>query len=140
MTYRGKNHKENFKSAIGQNTDKIRLAAIYLLTADNVLWNYVEDAVGKYSIDFKKIKLGSINSDAYALFMTAKDICLGTRHIGFSELSDKGVIGKPVFKIILNAFTIARYGIDAINAMEREEKETVRNNKNDINDEVRMNA
>lgn len=122
MNYRGKNHQKLFKSILSHalHMDKVRLAALYLLTADSHLWSYVKDSVGKYSIDFKKIRLGSINSDAYVLFMVAKDLCLGTSHIGTTDFSDRGVIREPIFKIIVNALTIARYGKDAVTAMERQ--------------------
>lgn len=89
MIYRGKEHEEIFKSAVESSldSDNAMLSALYLLTADKLLWSKVRHAVGSKSVDFSAIRLGNLSTDAYTLFMTARDLYEGEaflrqRHCG----------------------------------------------------------
>ena len=105
MPYRGNAHKEMFEKAIEQslNSDNAMLSALYLLTADKYLWSKVRYAVSGKSVNFSTIRLGDISTDAYTLFMTAKDLYSGTKHITVSDLADTKLIPDKMFAILCNA-------------------------------------
>lgn len=88
MMYRGNAHKEMFERAIERNPigDNAMLSAIYLLTADKLLWSKVKYAVCNNSINFSAVRLGDVSTDSYAIYMTAKDLYSGSKHITVSDL------------------------------------------------------
>ena len=88
------------------------LAVIFLLTADEVLWNISEHAVCLNGFDFSKIHLRQNSTEGYALYQTAKTISTGKEYIRISEIADKELIDDTAFKIIINALIIAKYGAD----------------------------
>ena len=123
MYFRGDDHKKLFEQALSMQSGVSRsyLAAIYLLTADNVLWSKARHIVSKTSIDFNSIKLGKISEEAYALFMTAKDLYADNKttdsnekHINIGDLADKNVVSQTVFSVICNAMILRRYGMNAL--------------------------
>ncbi len=89
-------------------------AAVFLLSADEQLWDRVYLNVTEDSIYFKNMKLGAVSLEQYILFHAAKDMYLGTKHISLNELSDKNLIADEAFKLIVNAMLIKRYGINII--------------------------
>jgi len=93
------------------------LAVIFLLTADEVLWNISEHAVCLNGFDFSQIHLRQISTEAYALYQTAKTITTGKEYIRISEIADKELIDDTAFKIIINASIIAKYGADVFSIM-----------------------
>ena len=90
----------------------IYLAVIFLLTADEVLWNISEHAVYLNGFECSQIHLKQISTEGYALYQTAKTISTGKEYIRISEIADKELIDDPAFKIIINASLIAKYGAD----------------------------
>ena len=122
MYFRGDDHKKLFEQALSMQSGVSRafLAAIYLLTADNVLWSKTRRFVSKTVIDFNSIRLGHISEEAYALFMMAKDLYADNKtadgyekHINISDLVDKDVVSQTIFSVICNAMTLRRYGMNA---------------------------
>ncbi len=90
----------------------IYLAVIFLLTADEVLWNISENAVCLNRFDFSNIHLKQISTEGYALYQTAKTIWSGKEYIRINEIADRELIDDTAFKIIINASLIAKYGAD----------------------------
>ena len=86
------------------------LAVIFLLTADEILWNISEHAVCLNGFDFSNIHLRQISTDGYALYQTAKTISTEKEYIRINEIADKELIDDTAFKIIINASLIAKYG------------------------------
>ena len=122
MIYRGKAHEEIFKSAVESSldSDNAMLSALYLLTADKLLWSKVRHAVGSKSVDFSAIRLGNLSTDAYTLFMTARDLYEGTKHISVSDIADREIVSHKLFGILCHAMAIRRYGMKAINIFEKD--------------------
>lgn len=116
MLYRGNAHKEMFNAAIERslNSDNAILSALYLLTADKYLWSKVRRAVGSSSIDFHSVHLGDVSSDAYTLYMTARDLYEGTKHITVSDIADRNIVSHKMFGVLVNAMAIRRYGMNAV--------------------------
>ncbi len=112
------NHKERFYHLIQKQGIDIEdrspsyLAVIFLLTADEILWNTSEDAVCLNGFDFSNIHLRQISTAGYALYQTAKTIWSGKEYIRISEIADRELIDDTAFKIIINASLIAKYGAD----------------------------
>jgi len=112
------NHKERFYHLIEKQDIDIEerlqsyLAAIFLLTADEILWDISESAVCLHGFDFSQIHLRQISTEGYALYQTAKTIWSGKEYIRISEIADRDLIDDTAFKIIINASLIAKYGAD----------------------------
>ncbi|MDD4496508.1 MAG: hypothetical protein PHV32_19580 [Eubacteriales bacterium] len=116
MLYRGDAHKEMFERAIERSltSDNAMLSALYLLTADKYLWSKIRFAIGNSAINFSAVRLGDVSTDAYTLYMTARDLYSGTKHITVSDLADTDLITNKMFGILCNAMAIRRYGMKAI--------------------------
>lgn len=112
------NHKGRFYHLIQKQDIDIEggspsyLAVIFLLTADEVLWNISKHSVCLNGFDFSQIHLRQISTEGYALYQTAKTISTGKEYIRISEIADKELIDDTAFKIIINASLIAKYGAD----------------------------
>ena len=88
------------------------LAVIFLLTADEILWNISEHAVCLNGFDFSNIHLRQISTEGYAIYQMAKTIWTGKESIEISEIADVDLIDDKTFKAIINASLITRYGTD----------------------------
>ncbi|MSU03403.1 hypothetical protein [Tissierella pigra] len=112
------NHKERFYNIHHKQGIDIEdrtpnyLAVLFLLTADEVLWNISEHAVCVNGFDFSHMHLRQISTEGYALYQTAKTIWEGKEYIKISEIADADLIADTAFKIIINASLIAKYGAD----------------------------
>lgn len=89
---------------------KQNLALLYLLTANEQLWERAKDHIYPNKIALSEIHLTSISTTCYALFQAAKTIAGGKLYIEENELADKNLIGEIAFKTIIQSFLIARYG------------------------------
>jgi hypothetical protein len=89
-------------------------AAVFLLSADPLLWKKSGQAICGGYVDFGRINPGGISTTAYALLKTAKDLYHGGCRITVAELCDTRVTGDRLFRLILIAFVIRRYGLPPI--------------------------
>ena len=62
-------------------------AAVFLLSADEKLWDRVCKNMLDTGIYFDRIRLGGVTLEQYILFHAAKDVYNGTKHIRLSELT-----------------------------------------------------
>ena len=85
-------------------------AAIYLLTADPELWKIVVDKVTDENIDFKSIKLGTVDSNRYALYKSAKDILCYKYKLSLSELRSMEFLDEVTVKLIRTAVLVSKNG------------------------------
>ena len=58
----------------------------------------------------------------YALFMTAKDLYCGTKHITIRDLADTKLVSPQLFGILCEAMTIRRYGAAACIAADNQKE------------------
>ncbi|MSU03348.1 hypothetical protein [Tissierella pigra] len=111
-------HKERFYSVIYEQDFDIYdispryIAVIFLLTSDETLWSLQEHTVKPNEFDFNKCNLKQISTDGYAVYQMAKTIWTGKESIEISEIADVDLIDDKVFKAIINASLITRYGTD----------------------------
>lgn len=89
-------------------------AAVFLLTAEEKLWNTVRENVLDTGIYFDRVKLGRVTLEEYILFHAAKDVYYGTKHIRLSELVDRELIPDEVLKLIINALVIEKCGVEIV--------------------------
>lgn len=95
-----------------ENRNPIYLAVLFLITADDRLWDSAKGNIYLDCFDFNRMNLNGINTDGYALYQTARTILLGKEYIRMNEIADKDLIGEDIFKAIINAILISKYGAD----------------------------
>ena len=95
-----------------ENRNPSYLAVLFLLTADDRLWDLAKGYTYLDCFDFKKMNLKGINTDGYALYQTARTILLGREYIRIDEIADENLIEEDTFKAIINAILISKYGAD----------------------------
>jgi len=111
-------HKERFYNELHKQDIDINdispryIATLFLLTADDILWELAKHSVRPNGFDFSQIYLKEINTDGYALYQTAKTISTGKEYISINEIADEDLINDTTFKAIINAALITRYGAD----------------------------
>ena len=113
MIFRDGLHKQAFHAAVKKQEEKNYelLAALYLLTADEKVWNCAKDKVRKGQIFFDEIRLGS-----------AKDIYLGSGNIRLRDLGNRNMMNQTVYAQVLTAVSICRFGLAVIRIGETNEK------------------
>lgn len=121
--YRDAGHEERFRIR-WQAREKVpdesaMCAALYLLTADRMLWEMAEDSVKPGLIDFSQIHIRGTGLDGYVLFHSAKDLYKGTNRLTLSELTDPELISDMTFWTVINAFLIRRYGAGMLSGERR---------------------
>lgn len=115
MDYRNEKHKIAFEDAVRKADIRnyTLLSVLYLLTADRKLWISSKPHISKNEIAFEKIELKNSDEKAYALFCTAKDLYLKTKHMAITDLADTDLISPKIFTLICNAMSIRRSGLNA---------------------------
>ena len=113
MYYRNTIHQKIFEEQIHRNPCKCPneyLAALYLLTADKEVWDASRSGIDRKVIDFTKIRHKDFTTYRYAVFIIAKDIYICETHITLKELCDSYLIPDRLFKLIITAIYIGRFG------------------------------
>lgn len=124
MDYRSEKHRTVFEDFIRKkdHSNQALMSALYLLTADFMLWRCVRYAVVNNVICFEQIHLHGTNTDSYPLLCAAKDLYLGTKILTVSDLADKSLVPPKTFGLICNAMTIRRFGLGSLESMKRGER------------------
>ena len=116
--FRDEGHRERFQCQWRMQEDvpdrDAMCAALYLLTADRMLWGMAAQAVRPELIDFAAICIRGIDLDGYVLFHSAKDLYKGTNRLSLSELTDPELICDGTFWTVITAFMIRRYGAEVL--------------------------
>ena len=89
-------------------------AAVFLLSADEELWEKVCKNILDTGIYFDRVRLGGVTLEQYILFHAAKDVYNGTKHIRLSELTDRDLIPDEILRLIVNAFVIEKCGVEIV--------------------------
>lgn len=120
VIFRDMKHRKDFYSLLMGKKEKSLChtagyaAAVFLLSADEMLWEKVDKNVLDTGIYFERIRLGGVTLEQYILFHAAKDVYIGTKHIRFSELTDRDLIPDEIFRLIVNAFVIEKCGVEIV--------------------------
>ena len=86
------------------------LAAVYLLTAREALWERVKGALPPGEVRWDRVNLGSLDPQSYALYKAAKGLWHGRLDITPLELEDPDLIHDDTLLLIANAVLLTRYG------------------------------
>ena len=89
------------------------IAAVFLLSADTTLWRKSYPALRENAVNFGKIDVRGIGLEGYTLLQVAKALYGGGYHFTPAELCDPDLIGDELFRLIISAFVIRRYGLPA---------------------------
>lgn len=114
MKFKNKNHQAVFngESHKMNRQDDVKMAVLYLLTADVQLWNASKKHIRKGNIDLDSIRVKNSNLKAYTLLCVAKDIACGTCFLSLHDLGDTDLITPKMFGTITTALKIRRYGLN----------------------------
>ena len=88
-------------------------AALFLLTADEGLWQRVLWHFDSSGFDFSAIRLSGIRPELYSIYQAAKTISVGGDNIVIEDLAFSELVSDRAFRLILGALLLCRYG-DAI--------------------------
>ena len=102
----------------GRNT-----AALFLLTADEELWQRVLWHFDSSGFDFPAIRLSGIHPELYSIYQAAKTISVGGDNIVIENLAFSELVSDRAFRLILGALLLCRYGEVVLN-LERKTEET----------------
>ena len=120
LIFRSMKHRNDFCSLLmGKRSKTLQhipnyAAAVFLLSADEELWDKVCKNVLDTGIYFDRVRLGGVTLEQYILFHVAKDVYNGTKHIRLSELTDRDLIPDEILRLIVNAFVIEKCGVDIV--------------------------
>ena len=120
LIFRSMKHRNDFYSLLmGKRAKALQhtpnyAAAVFLLSADEKLWDRVCKNVLDTGIYFDRIRLGGVTLEQYILFHAAKDVYNGTKHIRLSELTDRDLIPDEILRLIVNAFVIEKCGVEIV--------------------------
>lgn len=120
LIFRNPKHRNDFYSLLmGKRTKTLQYApgyaaAVFLLSADEILWEKVRKNVLDTGIYFDRVRLGGVTLEQYILFHAAKDVYSGTKHIRLSELTDRELIPDEILRLIVNAFVIEKCGVEIV--------------------------
>lgn len=120
LIFKGLKHRKDFYSLfMGKRAKALQhtpnyAAAVFLLSADEELWNRVNRNVLDTGIYFDRIRLGGVTLEQYILFHAGKDVYNGTKHIRLSELTDRDLIPDEILRLIVNAFVIEKCGVEIV--------------------------
>lgn len=89
-------------------------AALYLLSSDQELFDRAYDCFQASGIDFSGMKLQGISPRGYTLYSAARSIYAGDTHLAIEDMADPEIVGPYTFRLIINAFLVARYGLPVL--------------------------
>ena len=97
-------------------------AALFLLTADEELWQRVLWHFDSSGFDFRAIRLSGIHPELYSIYQAAKTISVGGDNIVIEDLAFSELVSDRAFRLILGALLLCRYGEVVLN-LERKKDE-----------------
>ena len=97
-------------------------AALFLLTADEELWQRVLWHFDSSGFDFPVIRLSGIHPELYSIYQAAKTISVGGDNIVIEDLAFSELVSDRAFRLILGALLLYRYGEVVLN-LERKTEE-----------------
>lgn len=105
--------KNSLRMLFGKTPDS-HIAALFLLTADEKLWQLAKTAVTGDTVHFEHIRLSRIDTDGYTLFQMARTLSTRQTKITVSELADAELISDPLLAVLVGAMLISRFGSDVL--------------------------
>ncbi len=87
-------------------------AAVFLLSAEDGLWERAKQHVTDTGIYFDRIRLGvESHWNSIFCFMRQRMSTMAQKHIRLSELADRELVADMLLRLIVNAFVIQKCGV-----------------------------
>lgn len=121
IPYFDEQHKERleamaiWKYGRFENTPSKELAILFLLTANEDIYQRMKDCSFGGTIDFERMNLRNISIDSYALYQAARTIRFGKEYIHIDEIVDPQLVDDKLFRLMVTAMLIVRYGYMILN-------------------------
>lgn len=115
-----KPHQNRLESFLEQQYGKLanvsaeEAAIIYLLTANEDIYQRMKNSFFNESVVLNRMNLKGISSDSYALYQAARTIRFGKEYIQMEEMVDQSIVSNKVFRLIITAMMVVRYGTDIL--------------------------
>jgi hypothetical protein len=108
-------HRERMASAAAAMNRESSpfISAVFLLSADPALWAGSRREVRNGLVRFSRINVQGDGQESDTLIQTAEDLYYGRCRLTMNDLTDPNVIGDKVFRLIISAFVIRRFGLPA---------------------------
>lgn len=121
-----KEHRKRFMKgcALTRRQDNGFIAQLFLLSADERLWNTVLPSLFRHRVGYESIDVCAMTDNAYALLCMAYDMETGTSHTDIGDLCDEEVVDFDTFCVVCCAFVIAAFGNDAVRIAAKRRKDT----------------
>ena len=91
------------------------LAAMYLLTATQTLYENTRYCFTKNGLEFALARKTGLSIDEYTLLGTAKTLYFGTEDLTAEDIAEPEVISAEALPFIVNAVLIVRFGEEVLN-------------------------
>lgn len=121
VRFKNYHHRRNFTEYISPKNSNYYsnrgefIAAVFLLSADKLLWERSKKVIVRYVVNFDLIDLSGISTEGYALYKAAKTVYNGDSDISLSELCDWTLIDDPTMLTIFAGVMLHRNGIKMLN-------------------------
>ena len=121
MRFKNHHHRKNFTEFISPKNSNYYsnrsefIAAVFLLSADKLLWERSKNAIARYAVNFDMIDLNGISTEGYALYKAARTVYDGKSDVSLSELCDWTLIDDPTMLTIFAGAMLHRNGIKMLN-------------------------
>lgn len=121
MRFKNYHHRKNFTEFISPKNSNYYsnrnefIAAVFLLSADKLLWERSKSAIASYAVNFDMIDLSGISTEGYAFYKAARTVYDGKSDVSLSELCDWTLIDDPTMLTIFAGVMLHRNGIKMLN-------------------------
>ena len=90
--------------------DRRFLATLFLLTANEWLWDRSKGYVGAYGVAFDQISVKGADTEAYFLYLAAKQFATRKELVSMDDLKDKRLIGDREARLYMDAVLMLAAG------------------------------
>ena len=103
--------RTRYMASVIKNDSASEMAAAFLLSVDPVVWLITCLLSNDGNIHFGNAESYGISKSRRLLLKTAKDLYTGQRIISLDDLCNSRIISDEMFRLIISAFVIRRYGL-----------------------------
>ncbi len=121
-----KSHRKRFMKgcAMTRRQDNGFIAQLFLLSADEKLWEAVLPTLSRHRVSYECIDVFDMTENSYALLCMAYDIENGTSHTDIGDLTNEEIVDFDTFCLVCCAFVICAFGNDAIRIAAKRRKDS----------------
>lgn len=90
------------------------IAAIFLLSANEYLWEQAKSVIADNELMTDKIDTHSDDEDVYDIYQAIRFILYGSDRLSIEDLAEPEIMKDSVVMLITNAFIVNKYGIEVL--------------------------